>query len=239
MKNEIVISRFKEDLSWTRNLHDLDYKVTVYNKFEGQNLLQNVGKESHTYLTHIVNNYDNLADITVFLQGDPFAHCSDILQTLNDMQHLTSKIQYYGLSDGLIICDGNGRPHCGKNHLPLAKLYEYLFNLKSPEVFVCNPAGQFAVKNDVIYRNSKSLYEKALNTLTYDVNPIEGFCMERMWTSLFGFTSDMKRTQINYDDDVNINEKDYNNVSTDFEGNFINLGVFGFRSDLDAVITKV
>lgn len=34
----------------------------------------NVGREAHTYLLHIVQNYDALADVTVFLQGDPFPH---------------------------------------------------------------------------------------------------------------------------------------------------------------------
>ena len=36
--------------------------------------LPNVGRESHTIVSHIVSRYDSLADWTVFMQGDPFDH---------------------------------------------------------------------------------------------------------------------------------------------------------------------
>ena len=32
--------------------------------------MPNVGRESHTYLYHIVENYDNMADWTVFTQSE-------------------------------------------------------------------------------------------------------------------------------------------------------------------------
>ena len=32
-------------------------------------VLPNVGKEQHAYLTHIVRNYDSLADWTAFIHG--------------------------------------------------------------------------------------------------------------------------------------------------------------------------
>lgn len=32
------------------------------------------GREGHTYLRHILENYDNLAEWTIFSQGDPFEH---------------------------------------------------------------------------------------------------------------------------------------------------------------------
>ena len=47
--------------------------VTIYNKGDSHIpnsiSLHNVGRESHTYLYHIVNNWDKLADRTVFFQG--------------------------------------------------------------------------------------------------------------------------------------------------------------------------
>ena len=64
---EIVIARYNEDLSWLNKI-DKNIKITIYNK--GNNninfpfiQLPNIGRESHTYLYHIINNYDNLADI--------------------------------------------------------------------------------------------------------------------------------------------------------------------------------
>lgn len=69
-KIEIVIARYNEDITWTKPFQEI---TTIYNKGD-DNIpnsikLKNVGREGHTYLYHIVNNYDTLADITVFFQG--------------------------------------------------------------------------------------------------------------------------------------------------------------------------
>ena len=72
---EIVISRYNEDIQWTEKYKQF---VTIYNKgndpIDDAISLINVGREAHTYLHHIVHNYDNLADYTCFLQGDPIPH---------------------------------------------------------------------------------------------------------------------------------------------------------------------
>lgn len=65
---EIVMARYNEDISWA---YDYKHLLTVYNKGH-DNLdissikLDNVGRESHTFLYHIVKNYNNLSDTTVF-----------------------------------------------------------------------------------------------------------------------------------------------------------------------------
>lgn len=223
---ELVVARYKEDIKW---LDSIKIKSTVYNKHEGDNLLQNVGRESHTYLTHIVRNYDSLSDFILFVQGDPFSHCNDFLNKIESLTLDYKNYQYVGLSDGLITCDENGRPHCGKNHLPVGKLYEYIFEESSPEVFVCNSAGQFGVSKSSILKNSKSLYEKCLKTLEYDSNPVEGFCMERLWTSVFGFKNTMKRSEIIYEDDADVSIEDYFLECISKDGSFIQLGKLGFR----------
>ncbi len=69
-KLEIVVARYNENIDWTRPYMPI---VTIYNKgkdhIENEINLPNVGRESHTYLTHIIKNYDNLAEKTVFFQG--------------------------------------------------------------------------------------------------------------------------------------------------------------------------
>lgn len=79
---EIVIARWNEDISWS----DMYTSVrTVYDKSsESEHLpastrgeivkLPNLGRESYTYLWHIVNNYDNLAKVTAFTQGSVPTH---------------------------------------------------------------------------------------------------------------------------------------------------------------------
>ena len=71
---ELVVARYDESLRWTRIFNRC--RLTVYNKgrhpIEGgvpSIPLPNVGRESHTYLHHIVQRYDTLASTTIFFQG--------------------------------------------------------------------------------------------------------------------------------------------------------------------------
>lgn len=75
---EVVVSHFDEDLDWLSKLETESGeapKVSVYSKGENApsnfdvQRLPNVGREAHSYLSHIVKNYDKLADWTVFTQG--------------------------------------------------------------------------------------------------------------------------------------------------------------------------
>merc|ERR1719456_2228285 len=66
---ELVLAHFDENVSWSDPYASVR---TIYCK--GQQVsgcvpLENVGREGHTYLHHIVQNYENLADWTVFSQA--------------------------------------------------------------------------------------------------------------------------------------------------------------------------
>ena len=70
---ELVVAAYGEDLNWI-DKNNLKNIATIYQKKkESMNsnhiLLPNIGRESHTFLHHIVNNYNKLANITVFVQG--------------------------------------------------------------------------------------------------------------------------------------------------------------------------
>lgn len=87
---EIVVARFKEDVTWLRAFHD---HCVIYNKgppLQSQDVtnakvisLPNIGREAHTYLHHIVKNYDRLADITIFIQGSISDHLQDYKMKAN------------------------------------------------------------------------------------------------------------------------------------------------------------
>jgi len=79
---EIVVARYNEDLEWLKVAPFNKYPVIIYNKGPNDNFykppptllrrivqLPNVGRESHTFLYHIINNYDSLAPLTAFLSG--------------------------------------------------------------------------------------------------------------------------------------------------------------------------
>jgi len=69
---DVVVAHYNEDLSWIEAYRGPGVSFRVYSKGEaapGAEALKNVGRESHTFLTHIVESYDRLAEWTVFTQG--------------------------------------------------------------------------------------------------------------------------------------------------------------------------
>ena len=69
---EIVVTRYNESLDW---LKPYEHLATVYNKgkdscgIKSEIFLQNFGRGTEVMLRHIVNNYDKLAKVTFFSQG--------------------------------------------------------------------------------------------------------------------------------------------------------------------------
>jgi hypothetical protein len=95
MKIEIIIARYNEDLSWLKKIPK-SIKITIYNKglddieIPGVKYniikLPNIGRESHTYLYHVIQNYDNLSDKTIFCQGDSIFHSPGFLDLLKNVK---------------------------------------------------------------------------------------------------------------------------------------------------------
>lgn len=84
VSQQLVVSRYDETTEW------IPRGAIVYNK--GQpitNVLftvigaHNEGREGETYLRHIIENYDSLAEYTVFTQADPFEHNPLFVQDVN------------------------------------------------------------------------------------------------------------------------------------------------------------
>ena len=73
MTTKLVLARYKEDISWSDEFKN---NRVVYDK-SGTNTnpefinLENTGREAGTYLQYILDNYDNLPDVTIFSQADP------------------------------------------------------------------------------------------------------------------------------------------------------------------------
>jgi hypothetical protein len=91
MKTELVIARYNEDLSWIDKLPKT-IKITIYNKGKHDIKypfieLPNIGRESHTYLYHIINNYDSLAEQTIFCQGDSIFHSPDFINLIKNRKY--------------------------------------------------------------------------------------------------------------------------------------------------------
>merc|ERR1719298_68513 len=66
---EVVLSHFNENQSWSDPYAAIRTTYCKGSPVPGCVPLENVGREGHTYLHHIITNYDNLAEWTVFSQA--------------------------------------------------------------------------------------------------------------------------------------------------------------------------
>jgi hypothetical protein len=208
MDYEIVVARYNENIEW---LHSERDHCIIYNKgnllnISNEILLPNIGRESHTYLYHIINNYHKLADITIFTQ----ARLSDHRFGSDDVLHLIKmklEAEMYGKSLPLdISCWDENTKHCATPRWNVDENgFFYLHNnylndqrKTCAEWFVeftkekeyANPLkwygnGIFAISKEVILKNPKSYYELLIKQVDHNINPAEGHFFERSWYYIF------------------------------------------------------
>jgi hypothetical protein len=186
----IIVARYNEDIEWTKQFPN----VIVYNK--GNKLdddynaivLPNVGREGHTYYKYICDNYENLADHTIFLQGTPFDHSPNIIHNLTYLINNTDfSIDFLFLSEDIhhssldVQCE-NYYVVCNNIH----KTWERVFGLKPVNQECIFGAGaQFIVSKKNILKKPKEFYENIVKMLDYDINPVEGYDIERLHNYIF------------------------------------------------------
>lgn len=192
-----VLARYKEENnSWENTLRNRGYNVIVFNKFSGENLLKNIGREGHTFLHYICTNYGALPEEVLFSQYDPSNHCvgQDVDGFLNATlldfvgfrplefcfkwrQHVASHGQV-GKKKYLKEYDGDPIDWVG--------LTERLFGrCNKLDMIACGSSltGMFRVPRESILRYSKEFYLKSLQMLEEDEST--GYYFERIWRYLF------------------------------------------------------
>ena len=213
---ELVISRYNEDLHWLdESLLDPIAKITIYNK--GQNntfkmtdkvhnvlRLENMGRESHTYLYHVIRNYDNLADMTIFLPGSmenkfkwgKLCSVFDMLNLgCNDAFPAAYEQNIYDCYRDFYLNDWssaneqnnelNGKPQLRlSEYRPYGEWYKHHFGNECPH-HKTGYCGIFAVDRRYILRRPRSFYEGLIKELETSSNPEVGHYYERAWSAIF------------------------------------------------------
>ncbi len=116
MKTKYIIARYNENIKWTNFARD---KCIIYNKgyelgLANEKLVPNVGRESETYLRFIIENYDNLPDICVFLQGK----ISDHIRYIRGMKpdpRLNHSLNYVSFLEKEAMSRGSSYPRITVN----------------------------------------------------------------------------------------------------------------------------
>jgi hypothetical protein len=187
MNISIVVARYNEDVEWSKQFSN----IIIYNKGKplienfNQIFLDNVGREGHTYYKHIYDNYDNLADYTVFLQGNPFDHSPNLISNINNyINNKNLNIDFEFLSEEFATCNLTGCYfHRG---LPLIETYEKLFGERKENMeFKFGAGAQFIVSKKKILQRPKEFYLKIIEMLNKNISPIEGHVIERFHKLIF------------------------------------------------------
>lgn len=186
----IVVSRYNENVEWTKQFQN----VIIYNKGNPiqdndlkQVFLSNVGREGHTYYKHIYDNYEKLQDYTIFLQGNPFDHSPNLVQNVTKFINNTDSIMFEFISEHIAKTNLSGDPH-HYPPLPLIEVYERLFNERKTSMDITFGSGaQFIVSKDTILRRPRDFYKNIVKMLEYNVNPVEGFVIERFHKIIFEY----------------------------------------------------
>jgi len=182
---KIIISRYNENIDWSKEFNN----VTIYNKGEKMNieneiLLENVGREGHTYFRYIYDNYENLEQNTVFLQGYPFDHSPNIIETLRRFTKTESDNKgFQPISER----EHDTTSHYCRLHpgIPMKSVYKSLFGNDDFKDLKFNSGAQFMVSRETIHKRSKEYYLNIIKLLDYDINPIEGYVIERLHRYIF------------------------------------------------------
>lgn len=201
-KFQIVVARYNEDISWLLPYKDV---TTIYNKGDYIPLLSkfntiqlnNVGRESHTYLYHIINNYDNLKEKTIFFQGNISDHAEKIL----DIEDYFQDNNFIGKMDNYEINKlKNEITHFGKykkdlkqgnlkkcDSTPYDWITQIIGVIINPDLINTKVVwnANFSVSKDLILSKPKSFYTNILRYINHHPNPEEGHFLERSWYLIF------------------------------------------------------
>lgn len=163
----IVIAKYKEDISWA---YKVNQSIKVYDKSADY---PNFGREAETYLRHIIENYKDLDNLNIFCQGDPFAHCGDFLQLIEQNQEGL-------LGDWTVIESNTITNHWHK--LPIEEFMSDL-GLKKVNSYTFTAGAQFILKNKTITKRPKKFYVLCRELM--DKYPDAPWILERIWPIIF------------------------------------------------------
>lgn len=209
----IIVSRYNENLYWMNEQPFNKFRYIIYNKGINDNFekkyaskiinLPNVGRCDHTYLYHIVDNFNNLNTINVFFPGSlnneyKKANATKILH--NILKNKTAiflgtyshniKIQFNNFTlDSWCCTDETNRLLNNETKLlpaiirPYGKWFNYHFGNILVNYWCIH--GIFSIHKLDIIKHNIIRYKKLLNAVERHSNPEVGHYIERSWAAIF------------------------------------------------------
>ncbi len=203
---QIILCRAASD-HWEYILDRLTAKATliVYDKNEQKPLkesnkyqirpLINIGKECYTFIHHIIYNYDNIANYTIFTSDDFFNHIKDIDNFFKYYElaislkqhykpykcmHWVDKQPYSVFIENGILTDNHIRD-ASKNII--AQACNEL-GLQIPKSYTSEVASYFMVSREMIHKHPLEYYIKIYNWIADNPKRNEEVA-EYLWPIIF------------------------------------------------------
>ena len=197
---EVVISKYTENSEW---IQKINHKTIVYDKsnnpIAGSIHRPNIGRESESLLFHIIENYNSLPDLTIFLQGDP--RSNPIIYTYDEVIEEINQQHRHELKT-ILTWEGyvNIRDYWLKS---CATLNDILFE-NCDDMVIYSSGVQYVIPKEVILNRPLKLYQ-SLHTqlIKYDnkaliankknlSDGIDAWTMEVIWGNIFNVNKKLK-----------------------------------------------
>ena len=197
---DIILATHSEDLRWTSYLpKDRPYRLVVSNsngiaKPEAADelvLRENFGREAGHYLNYLIEKYDELPEVMVFMQGDPWPHAAVygnpciMLEILFGTPKFRYPICYLGRNYSIELF--KPAPE-SEHHRVLSRAYAgsgYGSNIP------ISIGAQFYVRREVVLAHPKDFYQRLLEVgrdqTLYHADPYYTLAhtLEGCWGSVF------------------------------------------------------
>jgi len=245
---DLVIARYKEPVSWLSEVTDREFRtVHMYSKshkpikcppFKHTSTkchiqhIKNVGVCDHTYLYHIVHNWNKLADITIFAPGSAEMEMKAPLMAFTidkafETKNTVLNVYQFDIGAGEAMYNFtmekyptgylNNRDDFFESPQALAEVRPfgawYAANFPGEQPKEASFFGIFAMSKEHIHRRPKSFYENLLRQISTDKFHEASHFIERSYPAMIHPAPKecMYRSQV-IDNNIEVNLKGYKDL---------------------------
>jgi hypothetical protein len=206
---EIVVSHYNN--KQFEKILDLfsDSKITIYDKSQAYknakwaNIIKskNIGREAETYLNHIILNYDNLSEYTLFMQDDTNNHIPSNSDFIENIHKVMNEKQQFHLFKSTYREGGEvyiRTINDGYFDMNISHAYDIInslsspdaiikvcekFNINLPKTYTTETCAFFILHRDMILKRSKEFY---INLRLWSIeNEKNYWVLEYIWKLMF------------------------------------------------------
>jgi hypothetical protein len=194
---KIVVAKYQENIDWSAFI--CSDKLVIYDKSDnplaGSIHRKNIGRESDTFIQYILDNYHNLPEYIIFLQGNPFDHFPTKNITPKNLETNIENLITQNIDTMPLFNELHRESVEACKGMNIAKYYKLLFKDPLPQTIDFSPGCQYIIPRHKILQHSKLFYEKLSSmilkctftfhdvhytTVNFDENVMDPWTFERL-----------------------------------------------------------